>query len=66
VEDVLNLSSVILIASWAIGFFALSMGVFIHLFLILAILAIVYKVILGRRMFKTKINFNLINLKPSK
>jgi len=42
------------------------MGVFIHLFLILAILAIVYKVILGRRMFKTKINFNLINLKPSK
>jgi len=49
VGDVINLITVVLIASWAVGFFALSLGTFIHIFLLIAILTLIFRVIQGRR-----------------
>jgi hypothetical protein len=49
VGDVINLVAVILVASWAVGFFALNLGIFIHVFLLIAIIALIFRVIQSRR-----------------
>jgi hypothetical protein len=51
VKDILNLIAVVLIAAWAVGFFALSMGIFIHMFLVIALFALLLRLIQGRRIF---------------
>lgn len=42
--------AVILIIFWAIGFFAYSLGSIIHVLLVIAIIAIVLRIIQGRRL----------------
>jgi len=44
-KNLLYIIAVILIIGWAIGFFAFQVGWFIHLLLLIAIIAIVVKVI---------------------
>jgi hypothetical protein len=41
--------AVILIIAWAIGFFAYSAGGIIHILLVIAIIAIIFRVIQGRK-----------------
>lgn len=41
--------AVILIIIWAVGFFGFHTGGIIHLLLVIALIAIVYRVITGRR-----------------
>jgi hypothetical protein len=45
----LYIIAVILIIGWAIGFFAYSAGGIIHILLIIAVIAIILRVIQGRR-----------------
>jgi hypothetical protein len=52
VGDILNIATVILIASWAVGVFALGLGIFIHWFLLAAIITLVTRVILYRQTAK--------------
>jgi len=40
---------VILIVLWLLGFFAFSLGSFVHILLILAVIAIVFRLVGGRR-----------------
>ncbi len=47
-SNLLYLIAVILIISWAIGFFAYSAGSIIHILLVIAIIAIIVRVIQGR------------------
>ena len=47
--NLLYIVAVILIIAWAIGFFALSAGSIIHVLLVIAIIAIVVKLIQGKR-----------------
>ena len=47
--NLLYVIAVILLVSWAIGFFAFSAGSVIHVLLVIAIIAILFKVIQGRR-----------------
>jgi hypothetical protein len=47
--NLLYIVAVILIIGWAIGFFAYSAGGIIHVLLILAIIAIVVRLLQGRR-----------------
>ncbi len=44
----LYLIAVILVIAWAIGFFAFSAGYLIHILLVLAIIAILLRIIRGR------------------
>jgi len=46
--NLLYIIAVILIIAWAIGFFAFSVGNFIHILLVIAIIAILLRVIQGR------------------
>jgi hypothetical protein len=48
-RDLLYIVAVILIIAWAVGFFALSAGGLIHVLLVIAIIAILVRVIQGRR-----------------
>jgi hypothetical protein len=41
--------AVILVVAWAIGFFAYSFGGLIHILLVIALIAIIFRVIQGRR-----------------
>jgi hypothetical protein len=41
--------AVILIICWAIGFFVFSLGAFIHLLLIIAVIAILFRLIRGEK-----------------
>jgi len=43
--------ALILIIIWAIGFFAYSAGAFIHILLIIAIVAIIFRIIQGGKLF---------------
>ena len=43
--------AVILFVAWAIGFFAYSAGGIIHILLVIAIIAVIFNVIQGRRIF---------------
>lgn len=45
--NLLYLIAVILIIGWAIGFFAYSAGSVIHILLVIAIIAIIFRVIRG-------------------
>lgn len=47
-NSLLYLIAVILIIAWAIGFFAYSAGGLIHLLLVIALIAIILRVIRGR------------------
>jgi hypothetical protein len=48
-NNLLYIIAVILIISWAIGFFAYSAGSIIHVLLVIAIIAIILRVIRGDR-----------------
>jgi hypothetical protein len=48
-SNLLYLLAVILIICWAIGFFAFSAGAIIHVLLVIAIIAILFRIIRGRR-----------------
>jgi len=47
--SLLYVVAVILIIGWAVGFFAYSAGGIIHVLLVIAIIAILFNVIQGRR-----------------
>ena len=47
--NLLYIVAVILIIGWAIGFFAYSAGGIIHVLLVIAIIAIVVKLVQGKR-----------------
>lgn len=47
--NLLYIIAVVLVIAWAIGFFAYSAGGIIHILLIIAIIAIIFRVIEGRR-----------------
>lgn len=47
--DLLYIVAIILIIGWAIGFFAFSAGNIIHILLVIALIAIIFRVIRGRR-----------------
>jgi len=47
--NLLYIVAVILIIFWAIGFFAYSAGSIIHVLLVIAIIAIIVKLLQGRR-----------------
>jgi hypothetical protein len=47
--NLLYLVAVILIIGWALGFFVYSAGSIIHVLLVIAIIAILFQVISGRR-----------------
>jgi hypothetical protein len=48
-SNLLYIIAVILIVGWAVGFFALHTGGIIHILLIIAVVAIILRVIQGRR-----------------
>lgn len=48
-SSLLYIVAVILIVGWAVGFFAYSAGSVIHLLLVIAIIAILFRLIQGRR-----------------
>lgn len=47
--NLLYLIAVILILFWAIGFFAYSVGAIIHIILVIAIIAILLRIIQGKK-----------------
>ncbi len=47
--NLLYIIAVILIIGWAIGFFAYSVGSIIHILLVIAIIAIVFRIIQGNK-----------------
>lgn len=49
--NLLYVVAVILIIAWAVGFFAYSAGGIIHILLVIAVIAILFRVIQGRRVF---------------
>ncbi len=48
VGNLLYIIAVILLIGWAIGFFAFNVGAIIHLLLVIALIAILLRVIQGR------------------
>jgi hypothetical protein len=48
-SNLLYLLAVILIICWAIGLFAFGAGAIIHVLLVIAIIAILFRIIRGRR-----------------
>ena len=48
-SNVLYLIAVLLIISWAVGFFAFGVGGIIHVLLIIAAIAVILRIIQGRR-----------------
>lgn len=46
--SLLYLIAVILVIAWAIGFFAYSAGGIIHILLVIAVIAIIFRLIQGR------------------
>jgi len=47
--NLLYFIAIVLIIGWALGFFFFSLGAFIHLLLVFAIIAILFRVIRGDR-----------------
>jgi len=47
--NLLYIIAVVLIVAWAIGFFALSAGGIIHVLLVIAVIAIILRVIQGKK-----------------
>lgn len=50
-KNLLYAVALILVIAWAIGFFAYSAGGFIHVLLIIALVAIIFRIIQGRKLF---------------
>lgn len=48
-KDLLYIVAVILVIAWAIGFFGFSAGGIIHVLLVIAVIAVLVRVIQGRR-----------------
>jgi hypothetical protein len=48
-RDALYIVAIILIIAWALGFFAFHVGGLIHVLLVIAIIAVLVRVIQGRR-----------------
>ena len=48
-SNLLYTVAVILVLFWAIGFFAYSAGSIIHILLVIAVIAVLFRVIQGRR-----------------
>lgn len=48
-DNLLYIIAVILIIGWAIGFFVYSVGSLIHILLVLAVIAILIRIIQGRK-----------------
>jgi hypothetical protein len=48
-NNLLYIIAIMLIIAWAIGFFAFSLGGLIHILLIIALIAIIFRVIQGRK-----------------
>jgi hypothetical protein len=48
--NLLYIIAVILLIAWAVGFFAYSAGGIIHILLVIAIVAVILRVIQGRRL----------------
>ena len=48
-RDILYLLAIVLLLGWAFGFLYFSLGAFIHILLVLAIIAILFRVIQGER-----------------
>ncbi len=48
-SDLLYLIAVILIILWALGYFALNLGAIIHLLLVIAVIAVILRLIRGKR-----------------
>jgi hypothetical protein len=51
-SNLLYLIAVVLIILWAIGLFAYSAGAIIHILLVIALIAILLRIIQGSRIFK--------------
>jgi hypothetical protein len=49
--NLLYFVAVILLIAWAIGFFAYSAGGIIHILLVIAIVAVILRVIQGKKLF---------------
>jgi hypothetical protein len=49
--NLLYVVAVILLIGWAVGFFAFNAGGIIHVLLIIAVIAIILRLIQGRRLF---------------
>jgi hypothetical protein len=49
--NLLYVIAVILIIAWAIGFIGLNAGGIIHILLVIALIAVIFRVIQGRRVF---------------
>jgi hypothetical protein len=49
--NLLYIVAVILIIAWAIGFIGYSVGGMIHVLLVIAVIAIIFRVIQGRKIF---------------
>jgi len=49
--NLLYLIAVILVIAWAIGFIGYSAGGLIHILLVIAVIAIIFRLIDGRRIF---------------
>jgi hypothetical protein len=47
--SLLYIIAVILVIAWAVGFFAYSAGGIIHILLVIALIAVIFRVISGRR-----------------
>jgi len=47
--NLLYIIAVILLIAWAVGFFAYSAGGIIHILLVIAIIAVIFRVIQGRK-----------------
>ncbi|UII26466.1 lmo0937 family membrane protein [Fulvivirga maritima] len=49
-SDLLYIIAVILIIGWLLGFFVFSIGALIHVLLVFAVIAILFRLISGRRL----------------
>jgi hypothetical protein len=49
--NLLYIVAVILIIAWAIGFIGYSLGGVIHILLVIAVIAVIFRIIQGRRAF---------------
>jgi hypothetical protein len=47
--SLLYIIAVILVIAWAVGFFAYSAGGIIHILLVIALIAVIFRIISGRR-----------------
>jgi len=47
-SDLLYIIAIILVIGWAVGFFAFSLGNLMHILLIFAIVAVIFRLIRGR------------------